>query len=293
MLTPFVRDVGPRGLLKRNIMPNGVVAVTPGFERAARRPSMVHALGELRFPFEATMLLLQALVHPWPHAAPGQGKVVMLIPGFMAGDMTLLPLANFLRWLGHRPVFGGIWSNSDCPRLVLQRLGKRVEALNDRHGGPIVLVGQSLGGLYARELAHRHPELVERVITLGAPIYAPRGSSNRAVLAMVRSMARLRGRAEGCLSETCTCGLELTHVRDEYAPTTVIYSRSDGVVHCDSCIDRSGSPLVDNVEVMGSHIGMGMNLDVYRVIADRLMQPRDLRPRRVEPRAIAAASVVN
>ncbi|HEY6298365.1 MAG TPA: hypothetical protein VIW95_01880, partial [Candidatus Binatus sp.] len=77
---------------------------------------MLDALGELRVPLEASIYWLGALTHPWPHARPQNAKVVILIPGFMAGDMTLAPLANFCRWLGHRAVYAGILSNSECPR---------------------------------------------------------------------------------------------------------------------------------------------------------------------------------
>ena len=76
--------------------------------RQPKRPSMIDALGEFRVPLEASIYWLGALTHPWPHVRPHNAKVVMLIPGFMAGDMTLAPLANFCRWLGHRAVYAGI-----------------------------------------------------------------------------------------------------------------------------------------------------------------------------------------
>jgi triacylglycerol lipase len=241
---------------------------------AAKRPSLIDALGELRFPLEASIFWVKAFAHPWPHAAPGEGRVALLIPGFMAGDVTLLPLANFLSRLGHRPVLSGIWSNSRCPRETLALLSRRLGYVRERFDGPIALIGQSLGGLYARELARRHSELLDRVITLGSPIRKPRHHANLAVEAVARSVATLRGKAEGCLSESCECGLEITDDDwDEEVPTTVIFSRSDGVVHWESCVDVSGSGLVENVEVMGSHVGMGLNADVYRIIAERLVLP--------------------
>jgi pimeloyl-ACP methyl ester carboxylesterase len=241
--------------------------------RPAKRPSFLDALGELRFFLEASMFWVKAFTHPWPHAAPGEGRIVLLIPGFMAGDVTLLPLANFLARLGHRPVFSGIWSNSKCPRETLEQLGCRLEQVREASDGEIALVGQSLGGLYARELAHRYPAHLDRVITLGSPIRRPRSHANPAVEAVARGVARLRGKAAGCLSESCECGLAITDddYDDEEVPTTVIFSRSDGVVHWESCVDSSGSELVENVEVMSSHVGMGLNADVYRVIAERLV----------------------
>ena len=237
------------------------------------RPSLLDALGELRFPFEASLFWLGALSYPWPRVEPANSKTVMLIPGFMAGDVTLAPMATFCRWLGHRAVFAGIWSNSKCPRESVEHLSQRLARTAERWDSPIVVIGHSLGGIYARELGHRNPDLVERVITLGAPIRWPRDSSNHAVAVVARSMARIRGKAEGCLSEACSCGMRMSEISPKDVPTTVIYSRTDGVVHWQSCVDHSASPMVENVEVLGSHVGMAFSADVYRVIAERLALP--------------------
>src|SRR5262249_24834425 len=94
--------------------------------RERGRLTMLEALGEFRVPLEATMLWLQAFTYPWPHAEPGKGKLVMLIPGFMAGDITLAPMANFCRMMGHRTVMSGIWSNTHCPRESLERLSAKL-----------------------------------------------------------------------------------------------------------------------------------------------------------------------
>ncbi len=130
--------------------------------------------------------------------------------------------------------------------------------------------------------------MVERVITLGSPIRMPRRHANLAVQAVARSVAAIRGRAEGCLSEACQCGLMLSDESPAGVPTTHVYSRTDGVVHWESCVDFSGAPTVENVEVMGSHVGMGVNADVYRVIADRLSMPRRSRLHAAESHADAS-----
>ncbi len=242
-------------------------------QKSLKRPSMLAALGEFRVPFEATVFWLGALTHPWPHANADNRKVVLLIPGFMAGDVTLAPMANFCRWLGHRVVFGGIWSNSECPRETMRKLTARLLLTHEKFDQPIVVIGQSLGGVYARELARENPEAIERVISLGSPIRTPRETANYAVQAVARSIAMLRGRAEGCLTESCKCGLILSDDSPGEVPTTHVYSRTDGVVHWQSCVDESGAPSVENVEVMGSHVGMAISSDVYRIIADRLAMP--------------------
>jgi triacylglycerol lipase len=242
-----------------------------------KRPSLFEALGELRVPLEASVYWIGALTHPWPRVRPRDAKVVMLIPGFMAGDVTLAPLANFCRWLGHRAVYAGILSNSECPRETMRKLNARLELAYEKFDQPIVIIGQSLGGVYAREIAREQPELVERVISLGSPIRMPRRHANIAVQYVAHSVAMLRGRAHGCLSEECQCGMMLSDESPADVPTTHIFSKTDGVVHWESCVDQSGADTVENVEVMGSHVGMGLNADVYRIIADRLALPR--RPR--------------
>ena len=256
-------------------MPNGIASSGSAIERLEvppeMRPSLVEALGELRLPFEVTALWLQAFTYPWPHAEAGKGKLVMLIPGFMAGDVTLVPLANFLRYLGHRPVMSGIWSNSSCPRDQLELLARRVELVSERHGGRVTIIGHSLGGVYARELAHRHPQHIERIITLGSPIHMPRQHVGRAVAAVANGVALVRGRQKGCLSESCSCGFSITDKAPLGIPYTSVYSRTDGIVHWEGCIDHTASPLVENVEVMGSHCGLCVNAQVYRIIADRLV----------------------
>jgi triacylglycerol lipase len=252
----------------------GHLALFADVDWQPRRPGALDILGELRAPLEVLAFPFRALRHPWPRPKTGDEKTVMLIPGFMAGDITLAPLARFCRWLGHRAEFCGIWSNARCPRATLDRLATRIRELSERDEAPVVVIGQSLGGVYARELAWRDPERIERVITLGAPINAPRDSCHRAVRALADSVAVIRGRREGCLTESCSCGLELSRRRAQPVPVTVVYSRSDGIVHWSSCIDQTNSGMIEHTEVMTSHVGMALSPDVFRIIADRLAMPR-------------------
>ena len=262
-----------------------------------RRPATLGILGEWRVIPEVASSLFHALSYPWPRAPRGESKSVMMIPGFMAGDITLAPLASFCTWLGHRVEFGGIWSNNNCPRLVIQQLTERLGHTYDETGKGVALIGHSLGGIYARELAFRFPHMVEQIITLGAPIIMPRESCHTAVSAVASSMAVLRGQREGCLTESCSCGVSLTDAtRQLQVPTTIIYSRTDGIVHWESCIDSSGASRVEHVEVMGSHVGMAVSSDVLRIVAHRLAIPRE-QPRQSSPvrslRLIRSASRVS
>jgi pimeloyl-ACP methyl ester carboxylesterase len=169
----------------------------------------------------------------------------------------------------------------------MRKLNARLLLTYEKFEQPIVVIGQSLGGVYAREMARENPEMVERVISLGAPIRSPRDAANFAVEAVARSIAILRGKADGCLTESCKCGLILSDESPGEVPSTNVYSRTDGVVHWQSCIDVSGAPSVENVEVMSSHVGMAFSADVYRVIADRLAMPP--RPHLVHRDRILAA----
>ncbi len=247
--------------------------------RFAQRPSLLHSLFELRFPMEAALFWVHGIHHHWPHVGKnGPRKAVMLIPGFMAGDMTLAPLAGLCRWLGHKTFFTGIRSNSNCPRETLMHLERHLERIFDDEGR-VVIIGQSLGGVYARELAARRPDLVERVITLGSPVRLVEDSANALVVVMARMMGHLRNKEAGCLTSSCACGMMLAQQHPIEIPTTAIYSKTDGVVHWDSCVDRSGARTVENIEVMASHVGMGVNTEVFKVVADRLaIAPRPSSP---------------
>lgn len=238
--------------------------------RYAQRPSLLHSLFELRFPMEAALFWLHGIHHTWPHVGKGgHRKAVMMIPGFMASDMTLAPLAGLCRWLGHKTFFTGIRSNSNCPRETVLHLERHLERIHEDEGR-VVLIGQSLGGVYARELAAQRPELIERVITLGSPVRLVEDSANSLVITMARLVAKLRNMDDGCLTQSCSCGMMLVERHPGEIPTTAIYSKTDGVVHWESCVDRSGAKTVENIEVMASHVGMGVNTEVFKVVADRL-----------------------
>jgi triacylglycerol lipase len=255
--------------------------------RFAQRPSLLHSFFEFRFPMEAAMFWIHGIHHSWPHVAQhGNRKAVMFIPGFMAGDMTLAPLAGLCRWLGHKTFFTGIRSNSNCPRETVLHLERHLERIHDDEGR-VVIVGQSLGGVYARELAARRPELVERVITLGSPVRLVEDSANALVLTMARLVSRLRNMEDGCLTQSCSCGMMLLERHPGDVPTTAIYSKTDGVVHWESCVDKSGAQNVENLEVKASHVGMGVNTEVFKIVAARLAtapRPRTSREAVARPR---------
>ncbi len=239
-------------------------------ESQGQRPSFLHSLFELRVPMEMALFWVHGIYHQWPHVAKhGNRKSIILIPGFMASDTSLAPLAGLCRWLGHKTFFTGIKSNSDCPRETARLLEHHLKRIHEDEGR-VVIIGQSLGGVYARELAARCPELVESIITLGSPVRMSDDSANPLLVKMAVQVARLRKLEDGCLTRSCPCGMKMSERIPEEVPTTVVYSKTDGVVHWSSCIDQSGAPNVENIEVMSSHCGMGLNTDVLKIVADRL-----------------------
>jgi len=265
-------------------MPLGSSALFSALGNGSDRPGILNMADEWRALGEAAMLWFHAARYPWQRSENGLTKPVMLIPGFGVGDFSLVPLAAFCNWLGHRARFAGILANAGCPRPMLERLEIKLGRIHRETGSPVVVVGHSLGGLYARELAHRHPKMVERVITLAAPINGPLNSCNRTLGLVADSIALVYSRWKECLSESCSCGLTMAMNRVPPVPVTAIYSRTDGIVDWRSCIDRSDSATLEHVEVMGSHIGMAFSRDVFRVIAEQLAISRE-KPRSATPPA--------
>ncbi len=204
-----------------------------------------------------------------PH---GDGEPVLLIPGFMAGEASLGLMARWLRSLGYRPTRAQIRANIDCSERVLGRLEALLQRAVERHGRQASIVGHSRGGTMARVLAVRRPDLVRSIITLGSPI-VDQFAVHPLVRAQVRGVATLGSLGvPGLFRHACRDGCCAEAHAQAQAPFpaqvqfTSVFSRSDGVVAWEACLD----PAADHVEVSSSHVGMAVNPQVYRVIADAL-----------------------
>lgn len=224
-----------------------------------RSPGMLALFGEARFPVEAASLLpaLPALLR----APKGDGHAVITIPPFGAGDAFTTVLRTYLGRLGYQV---NKWGASEI--LAFHRLNKvavrRLREVAEESGSPVSLIGHSLGGIYAREVARAAPEYVRRVITVGSP-FAGDLKSN-IVWPMYEAVTGTR--IKSIPRET------MARLNDPLPlPSTAIFSRSDGVVSWKACIDVE-APLAENVEVTGSHIGLLHNPTVFFIIADRLAQ---------------------
>jgi pimeloyl-ACP methyl ester carboxylesterase len=232
--------------------------------------------GELRYGLELTRLLADR-----DFRRPNRRRcdpAVLLVPGFMAGDRSLRTLARWLQRRGSRTMGAGIVLNTDCAERALGRIESRLRRLAERAEDRVVLIGQSRGGELARVAAVRNPDVVSTLVMLGSPVLQPL-SVGPAVLGAVRSVARLGDLGvPGMLSSECGDGPCCAEFREDLLaplPTAVrgvaIYSRSDGIVAWESCLD----PCAEHVEVESSHGGMSVNLDVYRVLASILDEEGD------------------
>jgi pimeloyl-ACP methyl ester carboxylesterase len=196
----------------------------------------------------------------------------------MAGDQSLSVLAGWLRRRGSRTARAGMLLNTDCAERAVGGIESRLRRLAERADGRVVLIGQSRGGELARVVALRNPDLVSTLVMLGSPVLNPL-SVGPAVLGAVRSVARLGDLGvPGMLSSECADGSCCAPFREDLlAPlppavrAVAIYSRSDGIVSWEACLD----PSAKQIEVESSHGGMSVNARVYRVLAQILDQEGD------------------
>jgi pimeloyl-ACP methyl ester carboxylesterase len=198
---------------------------------------------------------------------------VLVLPGFGAGDGSTALLRAYLAWLGYAARGWGLGINrGQVPKLV----PRVVELLARTHGVAqrrVRLIGWSLGGVLAREAARERPELVERVVTFGTPVVG--GPKYTAAAAAYRRQGHDLDAIEAAAAARDAVPLRV--------PVTAIYSRADGVVAWRACIDPTNAD-VEHIEVGGTHVGLGFNPDVYRIVAERLSLPRGRRRNTTAPR---------
>ena len=213
---------------------------------------------EGRAPWEFAASIAAA---PWLRKLPrGDGHCVLVLPGLAANDLTTLPMRTFLKDRGYGALPWEQGLNLGPRAGVLDALRARVRELHRLDGRKVSLVGWSLGGVYARELAKEMPEFVRCVITLGSPFAGPPQATNAWWL-----FERVSGHPEP--DARMQAALRVAPP----VPTTSIYSRTDGIVAWQCSLNPPG-PLAENIEVHASHIGLGLNPLAMVAIADRLAQ---------------------
>jgi pimeloyl-ACP methyl ester carboxylesterase len=225
-----------------------------------RPPGLGLLLAEARGIFElnASLLLSPLLLR----APRGDGHPVLTLPGFLASDLSMAPMRRYLKELGYDTRAWQMGRNIGGVARMRAALRERLEEIHAETGRKISVVGWSLGGVYARDLALQAPGMVRAVVTLGSPFANDVTATNATALYQLltgetaESYPELRSAISGELP----------------VPATSIYSRSDGIVNWHTCRLRP-SATSENIEVyLASHIGLGVNPAALWAVADRLAQ---------------------
>jgi pimeloyl-ACP methyl ester carboxylesterase len=226
-----------------------------------RPPGLVLMLAEARAVLEFnTSLLLSPLLLRAPR---GDGHPVLALPGFLASDISMAPLRGYLKQLGYDCYGWKIGRNLGGIASRRNALKKRLTDIYDSTGRKVSIVGWSLGGIYARDLALQLPDLVRSVITLASPFANDVRATNATRL------------YEALSGETVEANSELIQAigGDLPVPVTSIWSRTDGIANWRTSLVKP-SATAENIEVyLASHIGIGVNAAALWAIADRLAQP--------------------
>jgi len=271
------------------------VTVAPVSEPTAPFPSMARGRGpssawaSRKPPFLLySTELWRSSIDAWATAAwapilatapRGDRHPVLVLPGFMTNDRWTTGLRASVRSLGYHAHGWRLGRNIGPTDHILNGLTTRLDHLADRYGEPVSLLGWSLGGIYARRLARQSPDKVRQVITLGSPIRLQRHDQSWASPLFNRYAAQ-HAEELGLPLERDTAPLTV--------PATSIYSRLDGIVAWQTCLDLPGKN-AENIAVWSSHFGFGHNPAALWAVADRLAQPADRWHRFSSPALLRAA----
>lgn len=229
------------------------------------RPSLLLVLTEL--PRALMELGSLPIASPALASAPdGDGHPVLVLPGFATSDLSTRILRRFLEGKGYDVHAWTLGRNLGLKAIGRdgRKLIERLEAVHALTGKKVSLVGWSLGGLMARTLAGQRPDLIRQIITLGSPLGGDPKST---------TVWRLY---EGMTGDRVDDPDAVKHFEEAMTvpqvQATAIYSKGDGIVPWQNCL-MPDHDLTDNIEVLGSHCGLGVNPAVLYVVADRLAQP--------------------
>lgn len=256
-------------------MPTAVSHFVPD----VRPPKLRHSISELgRVALEAgTSVLCKRLFKTLPQ---GDGHTIMTIPGFMGADGSTAMLRGFLNDRGYNAIPWGLGRNASEAKAdsmeqfmrhragIEDRIAQRIEQEYYASGRKLTLIGWSLGGLYSVALAHRYPQFIRQVITLGTPFGDPRGTALYSVMARINQ-------GSGDESEESLRGwVDYTYSGGELSvPILTLYSESDGIVGKGIARCEGDPRYVTNMAVMASHVGFPFNPLVFAVIANHLVAP--------------------
>lgn len=202
------------------------------------------------------------------HGPLGDGHHVLVLPGLLADDRSTVGLRHVLRARGHQAHGWRLGTNIGPTRHIHEGLLERLADLSSRGEGPVTVIGWSLGGILARQLARIAPDQVRAVITLGSPFQLTLADGNDASHAS-RMFHLFRPWHTDMLDQAALPEDQRPEIT---VPTTSIYSKLDGIVPWRACLDRPG-PLRENIETTASHLGFGVHPHALAIVLDRLAQP--------------------
>jgi pimeloyl-ACP methyl ester carboxylesterase len=232
----------------------------PPKDPAPRPPSyLLTALEAPRVIYEKSMLCIQ---RPWINRLPknSDGHPVMVIPGFASNDADNQPLIDFINQQGYNAAGWERGRNFGHGLLDTDILVNRIKELYQLNQQRVTLIGHSLGGVYAREIAKLCPDEVRQVITLGSPFGGGRNTASRANILYKLLSPHSGADDDEKWAEAPT------------VPTTAIYSRTDGILNWRIALQKNGHQATENIEVYGSHSGMTVHPAIWYIINDRLGQ---------------------
>jgi pimeloyl-ACP methyl ester carboxylesterase len=248
------------------------------------RPRFRHVLREQTVVLEAGRYAVSALGERRRRRAtsyaargvPRNEEPVLLVPGFMAGDLTLRAMSRTLRRRGFHTYRAHIRANVSCTAVAAAELEARIESIAIKRDSRVRVVGHSLGGMLARGLAVRRPDLISGIVTMGSPMLAP-GAHHQLLTTSVDVLVRLsRAGVPGLMAEDCVAGDcarqsfgESREPLPDGVAFTAIYSKRDGIVDWRACVD----PAARAVEVAASHVGMALDPSVIDVVTEALRDP--------------------
>lgn len=194
----------------------------------------------------------------------GNGQPVFVIPGFLNTDSITYLLRNYLDRSGYK-TFGWDLGLNTGSMKNLKILSENIQKIHREEGQKITLIGFSLGGVYARELAKMHPEMISGLFTLGSPFRGLDAPNNASWLLHVLEFVGVKKKSSKDQSDFFR-----KVVIPAPVPTVAMYTKTDGVVSWEGCIEDPEDELHENVEMTGSHFGMTMNEEVFKLIGNRI-----------------------
>lgn len=192
----------------------------------------------------------------------GDGHPVLILPGFMSSDTSTIPLRSFIHKLDYK-VYGWGEGRNYAQSDYIELLTKKLENIYLKHKEPITLIGWSLGGIYARQLAKHNPCIIRQIIVMGSPFKGVYTANNAVWMYDLLKKSKIIG-------DDIDDELLKDFPFPAPVPTTAIYTKEDGVVPWQLCLEDEDE-WHQNIQVRGSHLGLGVNPLVLQIIADRLM----------------------